>query len=934
MAFPATVLGIRVALDRDGSLTYATDITGDVEQRADITINRGRPDEASAAQPSDCSMTIDNRLGDYTLRNPTGQYYGTIGRNTPIRVSVDAPTSWLVITTDTGTTPVAGTSVSTPDAASLDIVGDIDIRFDADLDSWGEAMELVTKWTTTANQRSYALTLSSTGALILWWSTTGTNIFGFTSQILPVVTGRLAVRVTLDVDNGAGGCTATFYTSDTIAGTWTQLGAAQVGGATTSIFASTAILSILDNPNSDLAGSVIRGKVYGAQVLNGIAGTAVANPDFTAQTNGATSFADTATPAKTWTLNGTVALSNRDVRFLGEVSAWPNEWDTSGRDIYVQLTAAGVFRRLGQGDPPAQSVLRRSLGSLTALRAYWPCEDPVGSTTIASAVAGVPAMTFASNAGNTVNLATNTDFASSLPIPEFNGVAFSANLPTASNTGDIQVRFLLSVPAAGAVDGKVICRIYTAGTAPRWDLIYNVGGALTLTAYDVDGTVLMTSGAVAFAINGLPLRMSIELDGVGATVAWRMTTMPIGSLSGSTNSGVLGASTVLRATGIRMNVQQNHLDVAVGHITVESAISGFSSAEVSQLNAYAGETAGRRIQRLCREQSLGIQSFGDLDNTAPMGPQTPLKLLDLLNECADADLGILAESKDMLGVSYRPRTAVINQVSQLTIPYTSVNPLGPIEDDAQLTNDVTVSRANGSSARSTLDSGPNSTLAPPLGANRYPTSLAINVQLDTQLPDQAAWRMHVGTVNEARYPGIGVNLAYPAVTASAAVTAQLRGLDVGERFVVTSPPAGRTAPGSVSQILQGQSEALNAQAWTMVLKGSPESVWRVATYALAASTAIAPTASKYSSDGTVLAVAVNSSATSWSISTPSGPLWTTAAAEFPFDWIVSGEQVTVTAITGTTTPQTATVTRSVNGVVKAQLINAVIALNTPAVYGF
>jgi hypothetical protein len=69
------------------------------------------------------------------------------------------------------------------------------------------------------------------------------------------------------------------------------------------------------------------------------------------------------------------------------------------------------------------------------------------------------------------------------------------------------------------------------------------------------------------------------------------------------------------------------------------------------------------------------------------------------------------------------------------------------------------------------------------------------------------------------------------------------------------------------------------------------------------------------------------------------PLWTTNAADFPFDIqahplgaLGRGERITVTDITGTTSPQTFTVTRSVNGVVMSHDEGEVIALFYTPVY--
>ncbi len=61
------------------------------------------------------------------------------------------------------------------------------------------------------------------------------------------------------------------------------------------------------------------------------------------------------------------------------------------------------------------------------------------------------------------------------------------------------------------------------------------------------------------------------------------------------------------------------------------------------------------------------------------------------------------------------------------------------------------------------------------------------------------------------------------------------------------------------------------------------------------------------------------------------PLWTTTAGDWPFDIEVGGERMTVTAVTGTSSPQTFTVTRSVNSVVKSQYAGTDVRLFQPAI---
>src|SRR5690606_12417880 len=60
---------------------------------------------------------------------------------------------------------------------------------------------------------------------------------------------RVALRATLDVDDGNGNHVVTFYSAPTIAGPWIQLGDPQIASGTTSIFSGNADLCIgsIDN---------------------------------------------------------------------------------------------------------------------------------------------------------------------------------------------------------------------------------------------------------------------------------------------------------------------------------------------------------------------------------------------------------------------------------------------------------------------------------------------------------------------------------------------------------------------------------------------------------------------------------------------------------------------------------------------------------------
>ena len=146
-------------------------------------------------------------------------------------------------------TGAAGAYASSPDSATASIVGDIDIRVYASLTDWTPAAisTLVAKSLTTGNQRSYFFGVKTDGTLQFQNSPDGTAAALVTSasSVAPTVANgdALWVRVTVDVNDGAGGNVVKFYTSadynvSTSTGTWTQLGATVTNVGTTSIFDS------------------------------------------------------------------------------------------------------------------------------------------------------------------------------------------------------------------------------------------------------------------------------------------------------------------------------------------------------------------------------------------------------------------------------------------------------------------------------------------------------------------------------------------------------------------------------------------------------------------------------------------------------------------------------------------------------------------------
>jgi hypothetical protein len=320
--------------------------------------------------------------------------------------------------------------------------------------------------------------------------------------------------------------------------------------------------------------------------------------------------------------------------------------------------------------------------------------------------------------------------------------------------------------------------------------------------------------------------------------------------------------------------------------------------------------------------------------SALMGAQGIAALSPLLQECEAADLGQLLEPREVAGLGYRTLASMLNQAPALTLSYPSSQPggvsgggdsgLDPTYDDLLVRNDWTVTRGSstgtqGASVRATLSDGSAMSVTGPAGD--YADTATLNVEADSQLADVAGWKVHVGTVDEHRWPVVPVNLARSEMAALQGAAMQV---DAGDLVEIDGIPSV-VLYDPVRQLAVGFTEQLGGRFWTMQYQEVPASPY----------TTIVlddPVLGRVDTDGSSLASSATSAATTLSVATASGfPLWTTTAGDFPFDVAIAGERVTVTNVTGSSSPQSFTVTRSVNGVVKAQSSGADVRLWTPPI---
>ncbi|MFJ6645764.1 alkaline phosphatase D family protein [Streptomyces sp. NPDC091290] len=153
-------------------------------------------------------------------------------------------------------------------------------------------------------------------------------------------------------------------------------------------------------------------------------------------------------------------------------------------------------------------------------------------------------------------------------------------------------------------------------------------------------------------------------------------------------------------------------------------------------------------------------------------------------------------------------------------------PFEPTDDDQKVRNEVTASRVDGGEATYSKTSGPNNVNDPavdPDGIGVYDEGVQLSVATDDQLPDQASWRVHLGTVDEDRYPSVRIDLARNPQLAD-----EMTGLYLGDRVTVSQPPPW-LAPDPIELIAEGGTETIGHPIdWDVVLNASPGTPWKVA----------------------------------------------------------------------------------------------------------
>lgn len=913
MAFPSTQLGLMVELALGADLTAAsvgswswTDITRYVRFADGITITRGRADEFSTASPAKAAMTLLND-GRFVTRNPTGAYYGQISRNTPLRVMVrpdintasdafNRTTSNGFGTADVGGLwQVNGTASeysTTGSAARLTLATAATRRYAVLPMATYMTFDVTVRIRTAALATGAAL---SAGVLYHYSLSSDNNRYEILFNTDQTISTRVVARVASA--ETAGPTVVTGLTH--VANTWYR-----VRAQSTSADATAVRLKVWLDGTTEPTTWTIHNTV--SALLNGTAGkiglTGTRETSNT-NTNAVVEF-DDLTFTDGWF-----------PRHTGYVDQWPTRWNDAGlKQALAPITASGLTRRLNQGGVLASAIRRGVQTAGVVPKAYWPCEDASQATQVSSGIAaGLPMR---------------------ISQPESLGggqAVGSLPLITVTNTGrlvgavkpyvgtDWQVMWLINVPAAVAAE-QALLRWQTNGTYPTWQLVLTPAGGtdqVSLRAYDQNNIERLGDVGTDFTGEPYGTQLWIEVSAIqsGPDLNWSYTIWGASGKVGFKAAATAGTVTeVSFGNGSGANLLQGS---ALGHISVwdTAAITLGAYAQVG----WAGETATARLARLGTQESTPTTLVTTpVADFATMGPPTATTLLAQFREIETAEQGVLYDEVDG-SVALLPREARFNRAVTLPLDITQHQlgwPFEPTDDDQQLRNDVTSSQPSGSSYRYVDTTSANAVT----GVGYYSTTRSVNLFNAADLRQDAEFAAALGTVDDLRYPQIPIDL-----NRNPSLIASWLAANIGSRLQITHPPSLLT-PDLIDLILEGYTEFLSTKRWTAGLNTSSARPWRAWILENGSGNS-----SRLDSEASSIVTGFNTTATAMSVATLSGyPLWITGTG-LSIDLNLAGEKVTATAISGSSSPQAFTITRSVNGVVKAQTANTKVSLWQPSV---
>lgn len=629
--------------------------------------------------------------------------------------------------------------------------------------------------------------------------------------------------------------------------------------------------------------------------------------------------------------NTPVRILDPDFLSITRGYAEASDWDpdrtvdhvpgVSGRSS-VALTAEGVLRRIGTWTDPLRSPMYRSYSTIENSVGHWSLEGDSEATTLDNSVTGGPEGTITG---------TYTLGDSDAPLGAQQALKLSSTpydteargrFIGATVTGGWQMLFSFRMdvlPADGTYEALLA---WTTTNGTTWQIMIN-NIAFRVQAVDSTNTLVLGSNVLhtgSDVTKWLSFQLLVTQDGpdVDSQAAWYQE----GDVGFTywTPSSFLGAvgeldEWALQANPWTINAHFSHI-LGVGDPT-----DVFITTDTRDtLNGYNGERADRRLFRVLDLElgvDVSVRGFVTYEGM-PMGPQRSGTALDIVREVLATEGGMISDYQFGIGLILYTRAWLYNQepTLELTYPGDITPPFRARLTDDGVANIVTAKNRRGGEYTSRLDVGDMSTQPPPAGVGEYRKTVDVNVYDESQLKQISSWWRNRGTLGLAQYLELTVDLV-----ANPGLRDDVLSVREGDHITVTG-----YAPDVLHFLVVGMTERKTSGTFTVTFAIEPYEIFMVGVYGQ----------TRYDSKTSTLNAGYSASATSMVVRfTDLRDRWSTTAE--PYDWIVAGERIRVDsmgAVTGSGPyTQTATVTRGVNGVSKAQASGAPVHLHLDAPRG-
>ncbi|WP_166379884.1 hypothetical protein [Catellatospora methionotrophica] len=600
----------------------------------------------------------------------------------------------------------------------------------------------------------------------------------------------------------------------------------------------------------------------------------------------------------------------------------PKRWDTTGTDATVDISCSGILNQLVDA-PKLGRPLYRAVSRSTGLIGYWTLEDGATASTAESALGHGQLRTF----GTVAPLFAAVDGppgGSSAPDFASQGGLYG-RLPTVTNTGAWQATLWFRT-----LEGD--SSTFTASVPLQWDMIGGTFPAFDILLFVGRGDGNPGLGNIGFniaAYTASPPSESFRSEtlAVEATVpniqgTWRQLRVTMAQNGGNVDiaayldGSLLGVASDTGTLGVPGAFVVNPCQDQPG-ANAYAGVDGIGIASISTLAwynhtadpntydaglAYVGEQAHERMLRVADEENIPFYCLAS--ESEPLGPQDDVTALEVFRAGEKADGGALFEA--LFGLGYEARSQRYDSTVVLfldqALEQTSGNPQSS-DDGTNFRNQWTANRQNGGSVTVTAPG------VDPARDRVVGSSDTYEVATDDQLLDAAAWQVHLGTVDEDRWPDLGLNLAnHPELIAQWVAMPPF-----GGRINVANP-FSQAAIALIDVLREGTTEHWNSKQWEVSNNTSPASTYDVGVWGADDGSG---TADLWGADDTVLAADITASQTSITLNA-GNDVWAigdtvSEPATFPFNVDIGSSAAhltySCTAITGTHPNLTMTIVR-------------------------